>query len=147
MRRRIDSLVMGEEKGESIPGDRGLRPDAQTRGLALLIGAALLAAGLAQFVARLPKSAPPVAREFVFEDVQVVVPTFESRGPVDVNTASIDELVRLPGIGEALASRIVAYREEHGPFGSVDDLRWVSGIGPATIERFRDGACVGPPDQ
>jgi competence protein ComEA len=57
---------------------------------------------------------------------------------VDVNTASATELEALPGIGEVLAATIVAYREEHGPFASVDQLEDVSGIGPSTLEDIRD---------
>jgi competence protein ComEA len=52
---------------------------------------------------------------------------------VNVNTATLDQLETLPGIGEVLAQRIVDYREENGPFGSVEDLLDVSGIGDATL--------------
>lgn len=55
-----------------------------------------------------------------------VAPPFE---PVDLNTADEAELDTLPGIGEALAGRIIAYREENGPFRSVEELLEVSGIG------------------
>ena len=57
---------------------------------------------------------------------------------VNVNTASAEELETLPGIGEVLAAAIIAYREEHGPFTSVDQLEDVSGIGPVTLEEIRD---------
>jgi len=49
--------------------------------------------------------------------------------PLDLNTATVEELRRLPGIGEELAERIVAYREEHGPFEAVEQIMEVSGIG------------------
>jgi competence protein ComEA len=49
-----------------------------------------------------------------------------------VNTASADELEGLPRVGPALARRIIAYREQHGAFGSIDDLRHVRGIGVTT---------------
>jgi competence protein ComEA len=52
---------------------------------------------------------------------------------VNINTATLDQLETLPGIGEVLAQRIVDYREEHGPFGSAEDLLDVSGIGDATL--------------
>jgi competence protein ComEA len=52
---------------------------------------------------------------------------------VNINTATLDQLETLPGIGEVLAQRIVDYREENGPFGSVGDLLEVSGIGDATL--------------
>jgi competence protein ComEA len=57
---------------------------------------------------------------------------------VNVNTASPEELETLPGIGEVLAATIVQYREEHGPFTSVDQLVDVSGIGEVTLEEIRD---------
>jgi competence protein ComEA len=53
-------------------------------------------------------------------------------GPVDVNAATAAELEQLPRVGPSLARRIVAYREEHGAFRSVDDLRHVRGIGVTT---------------
>jgi competence protein ComEA len=53
--------------------------------------------------------------------------------PVDVNRASANELERLPRVGPALAKRIVEWRERHGPFQGLDDLRHVRGIGPATV--------------
>lgn len=55
---------------------------------------------------------------------------------VDVNTASVAELQRLPGIGPALAGRIVAHRDTAGPFRTMDDLERVPGIGPATLARI-----------
>ncbi len=63
--------------------------------------------------------------------------TIEPQGPVDVNTAGVEELDRLPGIGEVLAGRIIAYRDEHGPFESVEDLLAVSGIGEQTCDELR----------
>ena len=56
---------------------------------------------------------------------------------VNLNTASASELTALPGIGETLAARIVAWREENGPFVRVDQVMAVSGIGPRTYERIR----------
>jgi competence protein ComEA len=63
-------------------------------------------------------------------------------GLVDVNRATAGELEQLPGIGPVLAERIVAWREDTGPFASVDDLAAVPGIGPATLEELRDSATV-----
>lgn len=56
---------------------------------------------------------------------------------VNVNTADLEQLKTLPGIGDAKAAAIIAYRSEHGPFATVDDLASVSGIGPATVEKLR----------
>ncbi len=63
---------------------------------------------------------------------------------VDLNRASAPELMRLPGVGPALAARIIAARDADGPFTSVDDLRRVAGIGAARIARFRELVTVSP---
>lgn len=64
-------------------------------------------------------------------------------GPVNINTATQEELEALPGIGPALAERIVAYRQENGPFEQIEDIQNVSGIGGATFENIRDQITVG----
>jgi competence protein ComEA len=66
----------------------------------------------------------------------------DSTGPVNLNTATLDQLETLPGIGPALGQRIIDYREEHGPFRSVDDLLNVSGIGEKRLEDLRSGVTV-----
>ena len=58
--------------------------------------------------------------------------------PVDLNTATAEELDTLPGIGESLARRIIAYREANGPFRIVEELTRVSGIGEGTLEGLID---------
>ena len=68
-----------------------------------------------------------------------------STAPVNINTAGVEELVRLPGIGPALAKRIVDYRQTHGPFTKVDDLQSVKGIGPKLLAKIRDRLTVGSP--
>ncbi len=57
---------------------------------------------------------------------------------INLNTASLEELDTLPGIGPVLAQRIIEYRQTVGPFQSVDDLLHVKGIGPALMEKIRD---------
>jgi competence protein ComEA len=58
-------------------------------------------------------------------------------GPIDLNRATVEQLDGLPGIGPSTAAAIVAHRERHGPFASVDDLEAVRGIGPAKLEAIR----------
>lgn len=59
-------------------------------------------------------------------------------GPVDVDRADATTLDKLPGIGPALAQRIVDDRLAHGPFGSLEALERVRGIGPSLVARLRD---------
>lgn len=61
-----------------------------------------------------------------------------SSARVNINTATVDQLDTLPGIGPALAQRIIAYREKHGGFRKLDDLEKVPGIGPAKLDALRD---------
>ncbi|MFU8837614.1 MAG: ComEA family DNA-binding protein [Thiohalomonadaceae bacterium] len=59
--------------------------------------------------------------------------------PVDINSADAQTLAAaMVGVGEKRAEAIIAYREQHGPFASVEDLIRVSGIGPKVLEDNRD---------
>ena len=64
--------------------------------------------------------------------------TLASSRTVDVNTADAAELERLPGVGPALARRIVEDRKLHGPFGAPEELTRVPGIGAKTVEALKD---------
>jgi competence protein ComEA len=69
-------------------------------------------------------------------------PAGQAAGPLDLNTATAEQLDTLPGVGEVTAGRIVAYRTAH-PFTSVDELLEVPGIGQRRFEQLKDLVTVG----
>ncbi len=64
---------------------------------------------------------------------------------LNINTAAEYELTMLPGVGPVTARAILRHREEHGPFGSINELTQVKGIGPKTMESIRPHAMCAPP--
>ncbi len=130
-------------------------PGTQARGardmhaLAVLLLAAALGAGTALPLLgpggsdfpqpRVPEQAAPVGVQAIEPRAETSPTRFQSSivGTLNLNTADAESLQALPGIGPALAERIVAYRWEHGPFQSVEDLLQVPGIGPKRWERIR----------
>jgi competence protein ComEA len=58
------------------------------------------------------------------------------KGPVDLDVATVEEIVALRNVGPALAKRIVADRDSFGPFGSLEGLRRVKGVGPSMVEKL-----------
>ncbi len=62
--------------------------------------------------------------------------------PLDVNTATKEQLMAVPGIGETYADRIINYREEYGDFDSLDELLTVQGIGEKRLESFSEYLAV-----
>ena len=80
----------------------------------------------------------------VSEDRQAVTPVEKPEAPgmlegevLDLNTATLSDLTRLPGIGQTKAQAILDWREAHGPFRAVEDLLSVDGIGEKTWETLR----------
>lgn len=63
-------------------------------------------------------------------------------GKISINTATPEELDSLPGIGPAIAQRIIDYREANGSFQSIEEITLVSGIGDATYEKIKDRITV-----
>lgn len=66
----------------------------------------------------------------------------DSKVMININTASVEELQKLEGIGSSIALRIVVYRKENGKFNSIDDLRNISGIGDSKFEKIKDNIYV-----
>jgi competence protein ComEA len=82
-------------------------------------------------------SAPPAAAGPSLA-VQRAGPAASDSRPLDINRASLDELARLPGVGQSLAGRILAERERRGRFESPDALRYVLGMGPKKLAAIRE---------
>ena len=93
--------------------------------------AALLSDGQRIYVPRVGEEPPPELSSGGPQDTSVPA------GPIDVNTATAAQLETLPGIGPSTAAAIIAYRDLHGPFASVDDLAEVSGIGDSKLAAIR----------
>lgn len=117
-------------------------PDADISSLNL---AALLKDGQKLIVARKAAVVPEqgsVAQSGQTQTTTKTVTAAKAGGLVNINTAGVAELDTLPGIGPALAERIVQYRQANGTFQSVDDLKNVSGIGDKKFSELQDKVTV-----
>lgn len=94
------------------------------------------AASDSEFAALSSRAAADTAEAALREKIQPHKPRLDSAS-IDLNTAPLAELARLPGIGQAYARRIIAYRETHGSFSRVDDLMNVTGIGAKRFQALR----------
>jgi competence protein ComEA len=66
----------------------------------------------------------------------LTLPTANAAGIIGINTATAEELETLPGVGPTLAQRIIDFRQQTGPFTSMEDLDLVSGVGPTLLEEL-----------
>lgn len=82
------------------------------------------------------RTLPPEASPTILPAPSGTAPT--ARTPVNINTAGIEELQTLPGIGEKRAEDIIAYRKANGPFRIPEDITKVKGIGEGTLENIID---------
>ncbi|MBI4003908.1 MAG: helix-hairpin-helix domain-containing protein [Candidatus Omnitrophica bacterium] len=85
---------------------------------------------------------PPLVIEPALEQTAQWDAALVAARQVDVNTASVAELERLPGVGPTLARRIVDDRTVHGPFQRPEELQRVKGIGPQTYAGLKDHVTV-----
>lgn len=138
----VQRLPAGSRVADAVAAAGGASPEADTQSLNL---ARVLNDGEQVRVPKVGES-PPAAPAGA-EGSQTgagpgagAAPGGGPAGKVNVNTAEASALETLPGIGPTLAKRIIAYRNEHGPFATVEDLTDVPGIGPAVLEGLRQEA-------
>ena len=115
--------------------------------LTLLLTALFAAGTLLWFFATPPRQGVTVStvRDLpAAEETEPAAPGLLDGEVMDLNTASAADLTRLPGIGQVKAEAIVAWREEHGGFSSVEELLEVKGIGEATLEGLRPYVTAAP---
>lgn len=124
----VYELAAGARVDDAIAAAGGAQGDADPDALNL---AAPVHDGDRIGVPRVGETPAPVGQTAAAGDVAPA-------GPVDLNTATVDQLDALPGVGPTTAAAIVAHREANGPFATVDDLEAVRGIGPAKLDAIRE---------
>ena len=119
------------------------RADAAVLGMATLLALGLIAWAAGFWIA-------PVV-QFGYRPAVYTAPRTEQEAqqaelaaPINLNTADAETLMRLPGIGEKRAAAIVAYREEHGPFASPDELVEISGISQRMVDQWAGRITLAP---
>lgn len=137
----VYQVAVGARVFEVVLEAGGFTDDADQEALAL---AAQVSDGCTVYVSRLGESTAGEVRAPVQSSEGILGAAASgsstggsSTGPVLLNSATLDQLDSLPGIGPSLAQQIVTYRETQGPFTSVDQLNEVPGIGPAKLEQLR----------
>jgi competence protein ComEA len=130
----VQRLPAGSRAVDAVAAAGGMVPEAD---LAALNLAAVLIDGQQLYVPRVgevpPAAVPPAAGSAAQSGPAV---------PVDLNSATLDELDELPGIGPTTAQAILDHREQNGPFSTVEELLDVRGIGDAKLEQLRDLVAV-----
>jgi len=125
----IVELPLGSRVVDAIAAARGPSDDADLGAVNL---ARVVADGEQLYVPRIGEVPPPSAGGG----------GTDAQGRVNLNTADASALETLAGVGPALAARIIAWREQNGPFRSVDELIAVSGIGAKILDGLRDQVTV-----
>ena len=126
-------LPLGSRVQEAIEAAGGFTDNAYASSLNLAMP---LSDGTKVFVPAIPPTSAAQdgsASDNIQLSDQSAVPTL-----ININTAGLDQLCSLPGIGETKAAAIINYRESYGPFTTIEQLMNVSGIGPSTFENLKD---------
>lgn len=134
LRPGVYALPQGSRVRDAIDAAGGLLADANTEKINL---ADLLNDGQ-KLVIPGASGVSGEGSEFVPADEEELTDTQSPDYLIDINYATAEELETLPGIGPTLAMRIVQYRDEHGPFQTIEDIMNVSGIGQSTFDLIKD---------
>lgn len=124
----VYTLPPSARVNDALVAAGGARPNAD---LGVVNLAAPVHDGERVYVPAIGATIPPTMQA-VTADEAATVP-----GPVNINTATAEQLDVLPGVGPATAAAIIAHRQQRGPFQSVEELADVRGIGPAKLEALR----------
>lgn len=132
----VYSLPIGSRVLDAIHSAGGLLPQADAT---MLNQAALLEDGQMIWIPAIQPTyvSPPLVRGIETQIPQQPASTQPPSFPVSLNTAGVEDLEALPGIGPKLAQRIVDYRLSYGPFAAIEDVQSVAGIGPGIFEKIK----------
>ena len=131
----VYELTEGDRIIDAINKAEGVTEEADTSQINM---ASKLEDGMKIYVPKKGENTTNIqSQEEQIENIQI-----KSENNNNKNTASMDELDTLPGIGEATAQKIIDYRKEKGKFSKIEDLKEVSGIGESKYEKIKDKICV-----
>jgi competence protein ComEA len=143
----VYELPAGSRVRDAVQSAGGLSPEASATGINL---ASLLWDGQLVFVPSDTSSATPSGRS---NPLSITLEPGSSQGAptdaistgiININTAALEELDKLPDIGPAIAQRIIDYRTLNGPFKTIDEIMNVKGIGQVTFDKIKSMISTGP---
>jgi len=138
----VYSLPVNSRVQDAVKAAGGLLPEANMEATNL---AAFLQDGQQVLIPEIGKSPPTAMPASTVTAKPKAITPYPTLAKIDINTATPEELERLPGIGPVLSRRIVAYRNAYGLFKSIDDILKIYGIKPETFELIKDLIIVGTP--
>lgn len=138
----IYELPAGSRVREAVQAAGGMTPDANPEGINL---AALLADGQLIFIPAISSTAPNERGNSLSVTLEPR-PTAGTASTelININTATLEELDKLPEIGPKIAQLIIDYRTANGPFATIDEIMSVKGIGPAIFDEIKSIISTGP---